>query len=66
MPQYLADIKEKEFFIVLGVLEDNIDLEEVKKDAVNNFNMYLEETNKNWENITSIMVWRTAPRRPTV
>ena len=50
-----AEEEEKEFFIVFGVLEENSDVEEIKKDSVNNFNNYLEEINKNWENITSIV-----------
>ena len=51
--------EEKVFYIAIGILEENDDIEKIKDDICNNFDVFLQEVENKWENITSIINIKT-------
>ena len=51
--------EEKEFYIVIGVVEDKEDIKLLKEECKNNIDVYYKECKDKWENITSIINIKT-------
>ena len=51
--------EEKIFYIVIGVLEENEDIDMIKNEVVEKYDVYLGEIKNKWKNITSIVNIKT-------